>query len=87
MLAYNTEKFTSLYFSGIGVSICAFLRRPESAVPLEAASELSKPTAEVIAERILEEFRDKVLADCDDADGLAYGAAKSGKTQLETRSE
>ncbi len=63
MFAYNPEKFASLYASNIGQRIWAFLTRPENVARLETASELSKPAVEGIAEQLLEEFREEVLAD------------------------
>jgi hypothetical protein len=63
MFAYNPDKFASLYASDIGQRIWAFLTQPENVARLETASELSKPAVEGIAEQLLEEFREEVLAD------------------------
>ena len=63
MLAYNPEKFASLYESELGQRIWAFLIKPENVARLETASQLSKPAVEGIEEHLLEAFREEVLAD------------------------
>lgn len=63
MLAYNPDKFASLYESDIGQRLWAFLTHPENIARLETASELSKPAVEGIEEQLLHEFREEVLAD------------------------
>ena len=63
MLAYNPEKFGSLYVSEIGQRLWAFLIRPDMIARLETASELGKPAVEGIEEQLLHEFREGVLAD------------------------
>ena len=63
MLAYNPEKFGSLYVSEIGQRLWAFLIRPDMIARLETASELGKPAVEGIEEQLLQEFREGVLAD------------------------
>ncbi len=63
MLAYNPDKFASLYESDLGQRLWAFLTQPENIARLETASELSKPAVEGIEEQLLHEFREEVLAD------------------------
>ena len=62
MLAYNPERFSSLYASALGQRLWDFLTQPENVARLETASELSKPAVEGIEEQLLEEFREDVLA-------------------------
>ena len=62
MLAYNPERFSSLYASALGQRLWGFLTQPENVARLETASELSKPAVEGIEEQLLEEFREDVLA-------------------------
>ena len=63
MLTYRPEKFASLYGSVLGQRIWTFLTRDDNVARLETASELSKPAVEGIAEQLLAEFREDVLAD------------------------
>ena len=63
MLTYSPEKFASLYASDLGQRIWTFLTQPENIARLETASELSKPAVGGIEERLLEAFREDVLAD------------------------
>ena len=46
-MTYSPEKFASLYASGLGQRIWAFLTRAENVARLETASELGKPAVEV----------------------------------------
>ena len=62
MLAYNPERFSSLYASALGQRLWDFLTQPENVARLETASELSKPAVEGIEEQLLEEFREDVMA-------------------------
>lgn len=63
MLAYNPEKFASLYETDLGQRIWVFLTRRENVARLETASQLSKPAVEGIEEQLLEAFREEVLVD------------------------
>lgn len=63
MIAYNPEKFASLFATEIGQQLLDFLTSPENVARLETASELSKPAVEGIEEQLLETFRENVLAD------------------------
>ncbi|GLS98969.1 hypothetical protein GCM10007897_03470 [Sphingobium jiangsuense] len=57
MLAYNPEKFASLYETDLGQRIWVFLTRRENVARLEMASQLSKPAVEGIEEQLLEALR------------------------------
>jgi len=63
MFAYSPEKFATLYESGLGQRIWAFLTAADNVARLETASQLSKPAVEGIEEQLLGEFREDVLAD------------------------
>jgi hypothetical protein len=63
MIAYNPDKFASLYETELGQRIWAFLTEDENVARLETASQLGKPAVEGIEEHLLAEFREEVLAD------------------------
>jgi hypothetical protein len=63
LLAYNPEKFASLYETELGQRIWLFVTRTDNVARLETASQLSKPAVEGIEQQLLEEFREEVLAD------------------------
>lgn len=62
MLAYNPEKFASLYAAEIGQQLWGFLSLPENIARLETASELGKTAVEGI-EELLEVFSKDMLVD------------------------
>jgi hypothetical protein len=63
MFRYNPEMFEPLYASELGQRIWAFITLPVTVARLETASQLSKPAVEGIAEQLLDEFREDILAD------------------------
>jgi hypothetical protein len=63
MVAYNPDKFASLYETELGQRIWALLTEDENVARLETASQLGKPAVEGIEEHLLDEFREEVLAD------------------------
>ena len=63
MVAYNPDKFGSLYETDLGQRLWGFLTEEANIARLETASQLGKPAVEGIEEHLLEAFREDVLAD------------------------